>query len=145
MFSKACEYAIRAMVCIAACGQRDKVRMSAKLVAELTSSPEAFTAKVLQKLSNAGLIHSLKGPRGGFELPEDLATTVTLSMVVSVIDGDSIYTGCALGLAECSSAHPCPLHDHFLKVREDLRSMLESTSIQDLIPTAVDGPTYRKG
>jgi Rrf2 family protein len=143
MFSKACEYAIRAVVCIAGCGP-DGQRMGLKEIAERTDSPEAFTAKILQKLSHAGLILSMKGPGGGFEVPLEMAKKVRLSDIVSAIDGDKIYTGCALGLSQCDSEKPCPLHDHFLAVREDLRTMLECTTLHDLVDGLRSGSTFLK-
>ena len=143
MFSKACEYAIRAVVCIAACGEEGK-SMGLKAVAAKTDSPEAFTAKVLQKLVHADLVLSAKGPGGGFSMPPALARQVKLSHIVATIDGDAIYKGCALGLPQCDASKPCPLHDHFLKVREDLRRMLERTSVQDLVKDLKEGGTVLK-
>ncbi|MCB0770082.1 MAG: Rrf2 family transcriptional regulator [Flavobacteriales bacterium] len=141
MFSKACEYAIRAVVCIAGCGYEGR-RMGLKEIAERTDSPEAFTAKILQKMSRAGLVLSMKGPGGGFEVTPELAKKVRLSDIVSAIDGDRIYTGCALGLSQCNSEKPCPLHDHFIAVREDLRTMLEGTTLQDLVDGLRSGSTF---
>jgi len=144
MFSKACEYGIRAMVCIAACGSKEDGRLNLKEVAKRTDSPEAFTAKVLQQLSRAGLVRSVKGPNGGFEMSVAQAKKVRLSHVVAAIDGDAIYTGCALGLHQCDASKPCPLHDHFLSIREDLRKMLERTSVHDLMSGLKEGETYLK-
>ena len=142
MFSKACEYAIRAVVCIAACGEGKS--MNLKAVAKETAIPEAFTAKVLQQLVHAQLVLSTKGPGGGFSMPAALARKVKLSHIVSTIDGDAIYKGCALGLPHCDAARPCALHDHFLKVREDLRRMLERTSVQDLVKDMKEGMSVLK-
>ncbi|HMW96798.1 MAG TPA: Rrf2 family transcriptional regulator, partial [Flavobacteriales bacterium] len=64
MFSRACQYAIRAAVLIALEG-RNKRRMSLVEIAERTGSPRAFTAKVLQQLARAGILESTKGPNGG--------------------------------------------------------------------------------
>ncbi|MBK6542001.1 MAG: Rrf2 family transcriptional regulator [Flavobacteriales bacterium] len=142
MFSKACEYAIRAVVCIAACGEGK--HMNLKAVAKETAIPEAFTAKVLQQLVHAQLVLSTKGPGGGFSMPAALFRKVKLSHIVSTIDGDAIYRGCALGLSHCDAARPCALHDHFLKVREDLRRMLERTSVQDLVKDMKEGGAVLK-
>ncbi|MCC7501729.1 MAG: Rrf2 family transcriptional regulator [Flavobacteriales bacterium] len=143
MFSKACEYAIRATILIAKASE-EGYRLNVKAIAAQTDSPEAFTAKILQKLGHHGLITSVKGPGGGFDLPKAQARKVTLSDIVKVIDDDSIYKGCALGLAQCNSAKPCPLHDHFLRIREDLRRMLEGTTVHDLMSGLAEGETFLK-
>ena len=143
MFSKACEYAIRATVCIGACGEEGK-SMTLKAIAKETDVPEAFTAKILQKLVHADLVLSTKGPGGGFTVPPALARKVKLSTIVATIDGDAIYKGCALGLQQCDASKPCALHDHFLNVREDLRRMLERTSVFDLVKGLKEGGTVLK-
>ncbi len=138
MFSKACEYAIRASIVVAT-ASIDGERCSVKVIAARTGSPEAFTAKTLQKLSRAGLIVSSKGPGGGFVMPPRLSRTVKLADIVKVIDGDALYTGCALGLEQCDDKRPCPLHDQFMKVRRDLRRMLDGTTVHDLATGTKEG------
>ena len=49
MFSKACEYAIRATLYIAGATANDQ-RVTVKDIASEVNAPEAFTAKILQKL-----------------------------------------------------------------------------------------------
>jgi Rrf2 family protein len=107
MFSKACEYAIRAMVFLASVTAEGE-RLTAREVARATHSPEAFTAKTLQALVKAGILASVKGPGGGFLLPRRLADRTRLSDIVSAIDGHGMYTGCGLGLRQCSATRPCP-------------------------------------
>ncbi|MEZ4948496.1 MAG: Rrf2 family transcriptional regulator [Saprospiraceae bacterium] len=131
MFSKACEYAIRATTFLASCAESGD-RQNLKQIAEACDAPEAFTAKILQTLSKDGIIHSIKGAFGGYEIPSDKLSVVKLSDVVKSIDGDNIYNGCGLGLAHCNEKKPCPLHFHFKSIRDELKEMLESTSIGDL-------------
>ena len=143
MLSKACESGIRAAVCIAGCGQQG-LHLSLKAIAERTDSPEAFTAKVLQILVHAGLVWSVKGPGGGFSIPGSEARRIRLSQIVACIDGDAIYRGCALGLAQCNAREPGPLHESFLQVREDQRHMLETTTLHDLVSGLREGRTVLK-
>lgn len=141
MFSKACEYAIRAAIYIAL-QSIDGRRASLKDIARQIGSPEAFTAKILQQLVRSGIIHSAKGPAGGFEISPERMESIRLSHIVAAIDGDSIYKGCGLGLKECSEKKPCPLHHQFKDVREGLRKMLENTSIYELSKGMKDGISF---
>jgi Rrf2 family transcriptional regulator, iron-sulfur cluster assembly transcription factor len=131
MFSKACEYAIRASIYIAEQSILGK-KVSLKDVAKAIESPEAYTSKILQKLSRNKIIKSEKGPTGGFSMKKDEIENTRLSTVVFVIDGDSIYKGCGLGLKKCNEKKPCPVHDQFKAIREELRKMLETTTIKSL-------------
>ena len=144
MFSKACEYAIRASVYIAVQSLEGK-RVNLQSISAEINSPEAFTAKILQTLVKHKIIQSLKGPNGGFSIEADMTSKVFLSNIVSAIDGDSIYKGCGLGLKECSEKFPCPVHDKFKKIREDLRNMLERTSLFQLSKELMKGHTYLIG
>ena len=65
MFSKACEYGIRASIFIAEQSLLDK-KVSLKDIAKAIDSPEAYTSKILQQLSRNFIINSDKGPTGGF-------------------------------------------------------------------------------
>jgi Rrf2 family iron-sulfur cluster assembly transcriptional regulator len=131
MFSKACEYAIRATIFIVDESEQGR-RVNLKEISQAINSPEAFTAKILQQLARGGVIRSVKGPSGGFETDAEHAKQLKLSKLVSVIDGDDIYRGCGLGLVECDENRPCPLHDKFKEIRDDLKNMLEQTSIFEL-------------
>lgn len=143
MFSKACEYAIRATIYITVQSSMDR-RCSLKDIAREIDSPEAFTAKILQQLSRHGIIDSVKGPTGGFMVESKKITKLKLSEIVTAIDGEDIYKGCGLGLKECSEKHPCPLHNKFKKIREDLRHMLERTSLLELSQGLECGLTFLK-
>jgi len=127
MFSKTCEYGLRAAIYIA---QQSKLnnKVSLSKISEEINSPQAFTAKILQQLTRNNIIKSVKGPYGGFTVEEDKMAT-KLSEVVSVLDGDSIFTGCGLGLKQCDANAPCPLHFKFADIRDRLKTMLESTTL----------------
>ena len=141
MFSKACEYGIRAATYIAlqSLGGR---RVSLRDIARNIDSPEAFTAKILQQLSRNNIVESVKGAAGGFEIGRANIDIIRLSHIVAAIDGDQIYVGCGLGLKECNADKPCPVHDRFVAIRNDLQEMLESTSLYDMTVGLEIGQTY---
>lgn len=141
MFSKACEYGIRAVLFIAKESQQDK-RPNIVQIAKAVDSPEPFTAKICQQLARSGIILSKKGPNGGFYLDKD--SQLKLIDIVIAIDGDSIFKGCCLGLPECSSEHPCPVHDQFQDIRAGLKNMCEKTKVMDLALNLEEGETFLK-
>jgi len=131
MFSKSCEYGIRATIFIAEESAKGK-KTGIKEIARRISSPEAFTGKILQTLVKHQIIASSKGPSGGFYIPGESLSEIKLVRVISAIDGDTVFKNCALGLGECSEDSPCPLHTEFKRIRDDLEELLHSTSIEDL-------------
>lgn len=143
MFSKTCEYGIKAVIYIAVQSHKGN-RVSLKSIAKEINSPEAFTAKILQQLVKNELIGSVKGPNGGFEIERERMPEIRLSQIVSALDGDSVFKGCGLGLKDCSQAHPCPVHHKFKKIRTDLRNMLENTTLLELSRGLEKGLTFLK-
>ncbi len=126
MFSKSCKYGLRSVIFIAGqAGENKKVSLTA--VASGIDSPQAFTAKILQQLTKSSIVNSTKGPYGGFFIRKEDLETILLSDVVSVFDGDSVYTGCGLGLSKCDAKSPCPLHDKFITIRANIKVMLNSS------------------
>ena len=143
MFSKACEYGIKATIHISHQSQKGE-RVSLKAVAKAIDSPVAFTAKILQSLANNNIITSSKGPTGGYEIPKNEQAKITLHQIVEAIDGDNIYNGCGLGLKQCNEQKPCPLHFKFKGIREDLKTMLKSTTVYELTNGLHEGFAFLK-
>lgn len=127
MFSKTCEYAIRAMLYIAQRSTKG-LKTGIKEIAQKVSAPEPFIAKILQDLVRKQLLLSAKGPTGGFYLDEN-GLNFNLAQIVTAIDGDKIFSGCGLGLAYCSDKMPCPIHHRFKKVRDEIYDMLSSSRL----------------
>lgn len=128
MFSKTCEYGIKATLFIAKKAQMEE-RVSLSDIATAINSPVAFTAKILQLLVKADILDSIKGPRGGFEIDKDRLPSITLKQIVLAIDGDQLFNGCALGLTACDDSKPCPLHDKFVIIRDALNDTLENSNL----------------
>ncbi len=142
MFSKACEYSIRAVVYIWSQSKEGKT-VAIKDICKATDVPEHFTAKTLQTLSKLKMISSLKGPNGGFFIEKE-QENLRLIDVVAAVDGDNIFKGCGLGLKVCSEINPCPIHDGFKVIRDQLKRMLNETYIKDLADELHDGKVFLK-
>ena len=142
MFSKTCEYAIRAVIFIA---QKSEfgVNVGIREIAKGISSPEHFIAKILQDLSRKGLVQSIKGPNGGFYLDES-SKKHTLADIVKAVDGDHLFTDCALGLKNCSENKPCPLHDEFKSIRTRMHNILQSATVAGFNEDLARGMSFLK-
>lgn len=139
MFSKSCEYAIRAMVYIVT-QTGEGLRVGIKEIAKNIGAPEAFVAKILQTLSRSGLVNSIKGPNGGFFIEEK--RQLPLISIVRAIDGEGLLTNCGLGIKTCSARRPCPIHDEYVAIRSKVASMLKSNTVQDLASGIISGHTF---
>ena len=143
MFSKTCEYGIRAAIYVASESCLGN-RVGLKDIANKIDSPEAFTAKILQILAKNHIVNSIKGVGGGFEIPKEIMNQIKMVQIVNAIDGDVVYKGCGLGLSKCSDDHPCPLHHKFETIRNELAFILEDTNLEELALGIKSGKTFLK-
>jgi len=130
MFSKSCEYGIRALTVIGKAHKKDQ-KVGIKEICKLAKTPESFTAKILQNLVKRNILSSQKGPSGGFYFTRDLKD-ITLIEIVNIIDGEAIFNKCGLGLSHCDAKNPCPLHDQYEEVRNNLIEMCQNSNLLDL-------------
>ncbi len=105
MFSQTVEYALRAVVHLAALAP---TAQTTEQIAAKTLVPKAYLAKVLQALGRAGIVVSQRGVGGGISLgktPQEL----TILEVVNAVEPIQRIRTCPLGLAG-HGTKLCPLH-----------------------------------
>lgn len=143
IFTKACEYGIRATIYVAQ-KSLNQERCSMKDISKEIDSPEAFTAKILQKLVKAEIIKSVKGATGGFEVGIKEMKKIKLTDIIIAIDGDVNDKICVLGLKKCSELKPCPVHNKFKHIKKDLMSMIHNTSLAEMSNSVEAGTSCLK-
>lgn len=131
MFSKTCEYGIKAVLYIARQSLRQIRTRISDIVAQ-TGSPAAFTGKILGALSRNGIIDSYTGPHGGFEIRQERLHEITIADIVRAIEGDEFFEGCVLGLGACDGAHPCPMHHSVEPIRNEMFEVLHQATVYEL-------------
>lgn len=131
MFSTSCHYALQAMLYIAYHHSVDK-NIELKQIAEEQDIPKHFLSKILQQLVRNDLLFSMKGPTGGFRLSRSPDQIILLE-IVDAIDGLGIFTQCGIGFKQCDDDHPCPIHNDFKEIRNQVRELFETKSLKDLV------------
>jgi len=126
IFSKKCEYGLRAVLYLST---HDKgAIVSADDIAKKLSIPKEFVSKILQSLTENGIISSKKGKAGGFSLARD-PKKIKLIDIVASIDGLDVFNNCVLGFPSCSPSNPCPLHEKWGTLRTEAYNMLSEDTI----------------
>lgn len=123
------QYAIRAVVYVATKGVDMPVRVGP--IATALGVPQNYLSKTLHQLARAGVLRSVRGPRGGFQLavpPERL----TLARVVGQFD-EVAQRHCLLGRPQCGDRYACPAHTRWVSVSESLQTFFGGTTIADLM------------
>jgi Rrf2 family iron-sulfur cluster assembly transcriptional regulator len=131
LLNSTCTYAIRAALQVAVERPEPGSFVSTRLIADALDVPFAFLTKVLQGLSQAGILQSQRGATGGVALARP-ASEIRLLDVLAAVGGDGIFRECVLGLPTCSDAAPCALHSPWREQRARLEDLFTRTTLADL-------------
>ena len=129
LYGHAAEIAIRAGLYLA--GRPPGELSPVHEVAKATKLPSPYLSKVIQRLAQAGLVRTFRGPGGGIELGKS-PEAITLWSLVCATDGPVDVNRCALGIGSCSPSNPCPLHGRWAPLRDEFQKLLEGTTLAAL-------------
>jgi len=129
LLTKSCQYAIQAVLFLAT-KQKNKPVLQ-RDIAESLDIPVHFLGKILQQLVKQNIVSSQKGKLGGFFLSYPFAK-VTLYKIAQIIDGENFLDGCMVGFPFCSDKSPCPLHEDWKKIKEDIIATMNTKHTEQL-------------
>ena len=135
MFSKSCVYGIKAVLYIAQHTAENK-NIGLKVIAESEEIPSHFLSKILQILVKNKILFSTRGLHGGFVLRKK-ANELNLMEVIEAIDGMDIFETCVIGIKECTSESPCPIHEQYKSFQDEFLRVFADKTVQDLVDAIV--------
>ncbi len=129
MFSTTARYALQILGELVA--RPDDWTRSEEL-ASRTGIPANYLSKILAQLRKHGIVEAQKGWGGGFRvLPAALDRPI--GHVVPIFDGPvADPRPCLFGQTRCDSESPCPLHDHWERIRSIQDDMVSTVQVRDL-------------
>ncbi|ACZ87981.1 RrF2 family transcriptional regulator [Streptosporangium roseum] len=119
------QYALRAMVALAAADNP----IHAERIAATQDIPRRFCDNILLQLRRAGLIHSQRGPDGGYWLAHP-AEKITLADVIRVSEGVTE------GGAEYFPGVAAPLADIWAEIRQHQHALLSEITLAQIVATS---------
>ena len=127
-------YGVRAMVDLA--GRDGNRPVSLKDIAARQGVSVDYLEQLLRRLRKAGLVRSVRGPRGGFVLGRG-ASEINLWDVISAVEQDVTPVFCVnaeiLGhpvRKTCDRAANCPTRPVWIGLAQQVRTYLESQTLQ---------------
>ena len=139
MLSNASKYAILSTLYLAQ-HSNEKRKISVKEIAENIDVPNPFLAKLFQQLVRGKIISSTKGPHGGFFLSEKNKQKNVLD-IIDNIDGLNKLNGCFMGLHECDSTNPCPVHFIVVPFKNNIFAKFRDLTIMEFSQEIIDSKT----
>lgn len=130
VISKAGEYGLRAMLYMVS-GNSEQEYVNIGEMAEKLDISFHFLTKILQSLTQKGLLRSYRGPNGGvaFQVPPE---SIYLTDLIKALEGEDFFDKCLLGLPGCGELQPCPMHDYWKGIKESLKTEFAHTTLADL-------------
>ena len=103
---------------------------SAKDLAEMYSIPQEALAKILQRLTKAGLLTSQYGTNGGYTLARD-PRSISAFEVIHAIDGPLFITSCSAD-SDCEQSDRCTVRAPLRKVSRSIQDVLSRLTIWEM-------------
>jgi len=125
--------ALGAVMYIAEHGAEDPVRVDE--IAGALRVPRNYLSKTLHRLTQAGVLRSVRGPKGGFQLA-DSPDRLSLKRIVRPFEPPG-ERRCLIGRPECSDSRPCQAHPRWSRVASVVEQFFAQTVVADLL----GGPT----
>lgn len=126
--SEATSLALHTAVFLALDGER---RISAREMAAALDVSEAHLAKVLQRMAKAGLVESVRGPKGGFTLSRP-GSEITLLEVYEAIEGQLNPSTCLFGDQPRCNGGFCVLSALMSRINSQVADFLSQTMVSDM-------------
>ena len=137
--TRECDYGFVVLVFLA--GQEQARVISSDEMAGLLSIPPDFLAKILQKLSRAGLVCSKQGPRGGYYLART-PSDITFTDVFRAIDDPVRLVECAeVESCRCPRLSVCNIIDTMQALHQKVMAGFDQVTVADLIPASGAEPS----
>lgn len=110
-------------------------RFSTRELAESYHLSRPLLANVLKELARAGIVDSVRGTKGGYELTED-PRSITVGRVVELLEGPLQLANC-IGATpsdhlQCNVSRVCPVKHSVFKIHLMIRDVLYGHCIADL-------------
>ena len=131
MITQKTRYALRSLLFLVEIGRGEPVQL--QQIAETQRIPRKYLELIMLDLKKAGIVTSIRGPKGGYRLtrsPED----ISFGEVVRSIEGPIALISCASAnfYAPCGDCHDevrCAIRPAFITVRERTTDVLNGISL----------------
>jgi len=127
--TRAAEYAFRALRFL--CSQDEDRWFSIQEIAGSEDAPAQFVAKVMQRLTRAGIVNSSCGKTGGYRMakPPD---SVSIADVVEIMEGEMSLNYCLLHPDECRFVKECRMHPIWQEVQDAMIGVMTKYTLADI-------------
>lgn len=126
--SKLADYGTVVMVYLA---KHPQQLCSARDIALHTHLAMPTVSKILKRLTSAGLLYSVRGAAGGYQLQRE-AAAISLAEIVYALETQQGFTECSRQPQNCSLHKVCTIQDNWRLISKAIETALDSISLEIL-------------
>jgi FeS assembly SUF system regulator len=105
---------------------------SAADIAERTRIGLPTVSKLLKELQHAGLVRSVRGARGGYQLARP-AAAISAAEIIDAVEGPVALTECAGAASHCGIESTCLVGHGWQRISRAIRRALLEVSLEELV------------
>jgi FeS assembly SUF system regulator len=105
---------------------------SAADIAERTRIGLPTVSKLLKELQHAGLVRSVRGAHGGYQLSRP-AAEISAAAIIDAVEGPVALTECAGGAGNCGLETTCLVGHGWQRISRAIRRALADVSLEALV------------
>ena len=105
---------------------------SAADIAERTRIGLPTVSKLLKELQRAGLVRSVRGARGGYQLVRP-AASINAAEIIDAVEGPVALTECAGAASHCGIESTCLVGHGWQRISRAIRRALVEVSLEELL------------
>lgn len=122
-------YAVTAMLDLALHRQQGPISLAE--ISQRQGISLSYLEQLFAKLRKAGLVSSVRGPGGGYELKQATASIYIAAIIDAV--NESVDTTKCRGAGDCQDGETCLTHHLWEDLSEQIHQFLEGISLADLV------------
>ena len=133
MLAQKTRYALRSLLYLVEEGHGAPVQLAR--IAETQRVPPKYLELIMLDLKKAGVVRSIRGPKGGYQLSKD-ASEISFGQIVRALEGPIALISCAsenfyAPCGDCQDEATCAIRRAFTVVRDQTTAILDGITLAE--------------
>lgn len=123
-------YGLRAAVDLALHAQDDPISIST--IAAREGLSESYLEQLFAKLKKAGLVQSLRGSNGGYQLAKP-ASDISVGDILRALEGDMVVVDCPDSEDVCAKFDSCVTKYVWKRINNSINDTMDSMTLEEIV------------
>ena len=133
------QYALQMMLDLAVNDTGEYITI--KSIAKRQNLSEKYLEQIINVLSKAGYVKSVRGAKGGYRLSNS-PRFYTVGMILRTIEGSLAPLSCIENSGDCSKVEECILCGLWKKINDSINEVIDHVTLEDLLRDYQDSVGY---